>query len=440
MAGEPRIGYLGMDVLNNATVCNEAMGLIEAGVPLEVVSIYPVKKATFHQKESLCGLHDRVQSIYPLRRFRVVLALLCAPLLFGWRFWSMLSKAVFGPAEGPRQRMNLIFQTIPATVLAVKWRNKGIRHIHAHWANAATSVAMHAAELLGIGFSFTGHANDLFIQRIGLRAKIQRARFIVCISEFHRRFYVELGADPARVPVIYCGVDVDRLADTASDVPKAIPTRIVSVGRLVEKKGFTDLIAACALLRADGHSFECIIAGSGPEHYNLTQLIQDYQLEDVVYLSGRNVLQEDLPYLLASSQIFALPCVRDRDGDMDGLPQVLMEALACGVPTVSTRLVGIPDLVRDGQNGLLVEAEDVRGLTLALSRLLNFPHLATHLGEQGQSWVREHFSRDECVQRLKSLFVWAADQPGNSSPEPIYPSAPGSVTEYPERLLSKMLS
>jgi len=440
MAGESRIGYIGVDVLNNATVCNEAMGLLRAGVALEVVSVYSYETATFYQDETVRDLRDRVQSIYPLAPKKVVLALLAAPLSFGGRFWSMLARTVFGPAEGIRQRLTLIYQMIPALLLALQWRNKGIRHIHAHWAHTATSIAMHAAELLGVGFSFTGHANDLFVHRVGLKAKIQRARFIVCISEYHRRFYLDLGADPARLPVVYCGIDVHRLTATAADVPKAMPARILAVGRLVEKKGFGDLIAACTLLKTEGFDFECVIAGSGPEEYHLSQMIADHKLEGVVLLTGRTLLQEDLPILLASSQIFALPCIRDRDGDMDGLPQVLIEALACGVPTVSTRLVGIPDLVRDGSNGLLVEPEDVRGLALALARLLTYPQLATHLGEQGQSWAHEHFSRDESVRRLTGLFRWAAETPGISSPVIVYPSAPGSASEYPERLLTETAS
>ena len=426
-----RIGYIGVDVLNNATICNEATGLLGVGVPLEVVSVYRYDKATFYHDETLDKLRAAITSLFPLRIPNVIAAVGAAPFVFRARFFTMLSKALFGPAEGWKQRLTLLYQVVPALILAMRWRNQGIGHIHAHWAHTATSVAMHAAELLGIGFSFTGHANDLFVHRVALTAKVRRARFVVCISEYHRRFYMSLGADPARLPVVYCGIDTDRLSVDYS-VPKEPRPRIVSVGRLVEKKGFDDLISACALLRDDGVNFECVIGGSGPLKDELARLIEVNHLEGHVSLTGTAILQEKLPGFLSSARVFALPCVRDSEGDMDGLPQVLIEAMLCGLPVVSTRLVGIPDLVRDGETGMLVAPRDVRGLATAIQKLLASPEIASNLAENGQAWARAHFGLRETVQRLSELFNWAASTPGLSPPQNPWKAAPGSEHEYPE--------
>ena len=429
-----RIGYIGVDVLNNATVCNEATGLLGAGVPLEVVSVYPYKSATFYRDVTLESLRAAVSSLFPMRAMSVIVAAGAAPFVFGTRFVTMLTKAAFGPAEGWKQRLTILYQVIPALVLAMRWRNRGISHIHAHWAHTATSIAMHVSELLGVGFSFTGHANDLFVHRIGLTAKVRRARFVVCISEYHRQFFMTLGGDPERLPVVYCGIDSDRLAsDQAGSKPPR--PRIVSVGRLVEKKGFDDLISACALLRDDGLDFECVIGGSGPLLGELNQSITANHLEDRVFLTGTAVLQEKLPEFLGSATVFALPCVRDKDGDMDGLPQVLIEAMLCGLPVVSTRLVGIPDLVRDGETGLLVAPRDVRGMASAIQQLISSPTLATDLGDRGQAWAREFFSLRETVIRLSDLFNWAAANPGSSPPERLWPAAPGAAFAYFEPCL-----
>jgi len=402
------IGYIGVDVLNNATICNEAIGLIQAGVPLNIVSVRRFEQPTFYRDESLELLRGRIHTLYPLGPFAVLWAFLCAPWYFGWRFWKTLGKLLTSPCEGWRQRIRLIWHLVPAVCLAVYWRKKSIGHIHAHWAHTATSIAMHTAELLGIGFSFTGHANDLFVHRVALSAKIKRARFIVCISEFHRRFYLDRGADPKRLHVVYCGIDTDRFCTTAKEeTPLAIPV-ILGVGRLVEKKGFHHLIEGCALLSKRGVPFHCHIAGSGPEEQRLQSLIDTHGLGDRVRVSGRTVLQEELAPLLRSATIFALPCVRDREGDMDGLPQVLIEAMACGLPVVSTRMVGIPDLVQSGANGLLVEAEDTRAFAEAMERLLLNPGMLTHDVDRVAAWVQLHFSREETVRRLKQLFLWAA--------------------------------
>ena len=327
----------------------------------------------------------------------------------------MIFKAAFGPAEGLRERLTLLYQILPALVLAMRWRNRPIGHIHAHWAHTATSVAMHAAELLGVGFSFTGHANDLFVHKVALLAKVRRARFIVCISEYHRRLYIDLGADPARLKVVYCGIDTERFTIEPPQMPSARP-RIVGVGRLVEKKGFHDLIAACAILRTAGHRFECVIAGSGPERERLAAEVTRLGLDDLVRITGEPVLQEDLPGLLCSAGIFALPCVRDRDGDMDGLPQVLIEALLCGIPAVSTELVGIPDIILNGRTGLLVKPGDVEDLADAIGLLLTSPDLAARLGRQGREWALEHFGLDEAVSRLERLFHTAVSEPASAPP------------------------
>ena len=410
-----RVGYIGVDVLNNATICNEASGLLRAGVPLEIVSVYRHDRPTYYRDDNLDELRRSVTHIFPASRQEVLKAVVASPFVFGRRFGSMLGKAVFGPAEGFRQRLTLIYQILPALVLAMRWRRLPIGHIHAHWAHTATSVAMHAAELLGIGFSFTGHANDLFVHRVALLAKVQRARFIVCISEYHKQLYIGLGASPDRLKVVYCGIDTDRFVVPPRKETPARP-RIVGVGRLVEKKGFHDLISACAILSRKGIEFECLIAGSGPERADLEAKVTALNLEGIVKITGETVLQESLPDLLGSSSIFALPCVRDRHGDMDGLPQVLIEALLCGVTAVSTKLVGIPDIIRDGRTGILVTPGAVDELADALSTLLADPELSATLGAQGRDWALEQFSLQEAVSRLSRLFKVAASEPGSAPP------------------------
>ncbi len=435
-----KIGYIGVDVLNNATICNEATGLLDAGVLLDVVTVYRHDKATYYQDDSLASLRSTIWSIYPLGIFRPLWALFFAPWVFGIRFWTMLTKAIFGPVEGWKQRARIIYQVLPSVVLALRWRHKNIGHIHAHWAHTATSIAMHTAELLGVGFSFTGHANDLFVHRVGLIAKIRRARFIVCISEYHRRFYLDLGADAARLVVVYCGIDLARFAPGSGDLTRKT-RRVLSVGRLVEKKGFADLIEACGLLRDRGVELNCVIAGSGPDLGRLRQQVTELGLENVVRLTGETVLQEGLPALLDSARVFALACVQDRDGDMDGLPQVLIESLLQGVPSVSTRLVGIPDLIRDDETGFLVTPGDTSALADAIEILLDDDELAARLAAAGAEWSREHFGRDVAVRRMATLFAEASATDGRS-PLTYHPTAaPGAEAEYaPNRQANRLVT
>ena len=411
------LGYIGVDVLNNATICNEASALLGAGVPMRIVSVYRHRKATFYEDGSLAPLRDAIENLFPLPAGEVVRAVSAAPFRFGSRLISTFLKAAFGPAEGIREHLVLIWQFLPAIVLATRWRRHKIGHIHAHWAHTATSIAMHAAGLLGVGFSFTGHANDIFVHRVALAAKLRRARFVVCISGFHRRYYLGLGASPDRLPVVYCGIDGQRFRppNPGEGAGKA-PPRIVSVGRLVEKKGFDDLIAACGILRDRGVAFGCCIAGSGPLEPALREQVTRLGLDDLVEVTGETAVQERLPDLLRSGRLFALPCVRDSDGDMDGLPQVLIEAMMVARPCVSTDLVGIPDLVIDGRTGLLVQPRDIEALADAIDALIGDPARADRLGREAERWARAHFTIDEAVARLRALFEGVMAEPGTAPP------------------------
>ena len=425
---QSRIGYIGVDILNNATICNETTGLLERNVPLDLVSVYHVNKPTFHQDHSVELLKNRIHHLYPLRPLETAWNLARAPFVFGKRFFLALAKALTGRAEGPREKLKSLFHLLPALKLAYHWRHRHIAHVHCQWAHTAATIGMHAAELLGVGFSFMGHANDLFVHRVALADKVKRARFILCISEYHRRFYLNLGADPRRLHVVYCGIRLDRFRKTRSFNRDS--RRIVSIGRLVEKKGFDDLIRACAILRRRGLAFDCVIAGSGPEEERLQRLIAEHQLEECVQVTGRAILQEEIPELLRDARLFCLPCVVDSDGDMDGLPQVLIESMACRVPAVSTFLVGIPDLVRHEENGLLVETGNVAACANAMQRLLLDEETVQQYGAAAEQWAKSHFGREELVSRLKSIFTEVVEHPGHEAPRDPYPAAPGSAEQY----------
>ncbi len=430
-----RIGYIGVDVLNNATICNETTALLERDVPLDLVSVYNIKKATFYQDDTLKILEGRIHHLYPLNAVAMAWDILRAPFLFGGRFFTTLWKALTGKVEGPKQRLKMVGHLLPAIKLALHWRDKSINHVHCQWAHTATTIGMHAAELLGVGFSFMGHANDLFVHRVALEDKVRRARYILCISEYHRRFYLDMGADAKRLHVVYCGVSLDRFKESKPFNPDV--RRIVSVGRLVEKKGFDDLIRACAVLRDRGIEFECVIAGSGPEEANLNRLIDDFDLHNRVSITGEPILQEEIPDFLRSARLFVLPCVKDSDGDMDGLPQVLIESMACRVPSISTFLVGIPDLVRHEENGLLVETRNVAACADAIERLMEDDQLVQQFGGEAEAWAKAHFGRDELVSRLEQIFEWSAATPGQSAPDKLLPPAPGSEQLYDDPQFSR---
>lgn len=413
------IGYVCCDGFCEDTLQDEMMGLVRAGMALQVArsgrkrfTLSHFELSTFvDTTEPMCIVSGGVESL---------LALLVAPWRFGGRFWSMLGQAIRG---GPREgagRLALIKGVPPAALLALRWRGHGVRHIHAHGASGAATLAMHAAHLLGTGFSFTGQSRDLFVDRAGLGTKLRRARFVICISRFHRRFYIALGADPSRLALVHAGIDPDRLAPLARPRRRgeAGPARVLAVGPLEARSGLAHLIEACALLRDRGVAAECLIVGDGPEREALIERIRLRQLGSMVRVRAAASGDAELAGLLASARVFALPCVRARDGDMEGLPRILIEAMALGLPVVSTRIAGITDLIVDRRTGLLVQPGDEPGLATAIERLLGDEAAARRIGHQGRSWVRDHFNRKHTGAMLAGLIRTAVVRPGGDRAVP----------------------
>jgi glycosyltransferase involved in cell wall biosynthesis len=213
------------------------------------------------------------------------------------------------------------------------------------------------------------------------------------------------------------------------------PRRIVSVGRYVEKKGFTHLIEACRLLRTRGIDFECLIVGGGPLEAELQEQIAKAGLEGIVKLLGPRP-QEEVRQLLITAGVFVLACVPEAGGGSDNLPTVIMEAMAAGVPVISTKLAGVPEMIEDSVEGLLVEPADPEALSEAIARVLSNEDLNRRMGEQGHETARSKFGIESTVRSLKHILATHADLRVPEAArvvDPLLPNGPGLL----RRLLSR---
>jgi glycosyltransferase involved in cell wall biosynthesis len=293
----------------------------------------------------------------------------------------------------------------------------GAKHLHAHFASDPTRLASWARMLCGISYSVSTHAKDLFqdkrIDSIGLHYKLRAARFIVANSQFSATSLLASlngslnnGANPPqKIVTVYNGVDLDDFPARPEEPNE--PT-ILSVGRLIEKKGTKVLLDACAVLQQEGRQFVCDIIGSGPLRPGLQQQLTRLGLVSVVRLHGECPHERLLPFY-QRALIFVLPCVVSANGDRDILPNVLKEAMAVGVPVVTTRLGGIEELVTHGQTGLLVEAGDSRALAEAVGQLLADAELRRHLVTNARKVIEERFDLRTSFGRLKELLFEAVE-------------------------------
>jgi len=291
--------------------------------------------------------------------------------------------------------------------LAGEVRRREITHLHAHFGNVAASVARLAAYFAGIPYTLTAHAKDIFHQDVvsdALSCKLRDAAAVVTVSDFNEHYLHEhYGDAAARVTRIYNGLDLERFRFEA---PHSRPRIILSVGRLVEKKGFDVLIDACKLLKNEGVVFTCQIIGSGPDEAALQAQIARLNVQDVVALSGPRP-QREVIAAVQGAAVFAAPCVVGSDNNMDGLPTVLLEAMALGTPCVSTPVTGIPEAIFDGETGLLVPQRDPCALAVALRRLLDDAALRVQLATAARQRIETEFNVVQSTARLRDLFAAA---------------------------------
>ncbi len=294
--------------------------------------------------------------------------------------------------------------------LAHSLRASGARHLHAHFGGLAASAARIASRLCGIPWSFTAHARDIFhesVDREALARKLRDAACVITVSRFNAEYLVrELGAPAERLHVVYNGIDLSALP-LCEPAPASPEPLVLGVGRLIEKKGFTDLISACARLRERGVAFRCEIAGSGPLEEALRAQIGELGLGERVTLLGPLTQQETFERMRRAALI-AAPCVVAGDGDRDGMPTVLLEALALGRACVSTPVTGIPELVKHEDTGLLAPPGNPEALSQACERLLSDPGLCRSLAQRGRARMQRDFDLQRNAARQRELWNAAA--------------------------------
>lgn len=312
--------------------------------------------------------------------------------------------ALFSSDVTLARRPKVLWQGVAGVALARRIRAKQIAHIHSHMAHVPTTIAMYTAKQLGVSFSFTGHANDLFPNRTMLKEKLERATFTNCISHWHRAFYQSIvPKQDADYPVVRCGVDTRQYEPT--EPPRGELLQVLSVGRLVEKKGFDVLIkAAGRIASAGGPPMRIVIAGGGPDEEQLRALVKALPPTAQVELLG-DTDNDRVMDLMTQVDVFALPCRVATTGDRDGIPVVLMEAMARGRCVISGDLETIRELIEDGVSGIMIPPGDQEALEKVLTELATNRDMVDELGRAARKRIEDEFDLMLNAERIRAALL-----------------------------------
>jgi colanic acid/amylovoran biosynthesis glycosyltransferase len=402
----PRVGYVlkMYPRFSETFVVNEILAVEAGGAEVDIFSLRPPADGRFHES---------------LAEVRASVTYLRSGAIRAADAWTGLRNALPG-LPGIRDCLGELLDlpvvdALASVELAEAVRDRGLTHLHAHFGSVSTTVARLAARLAGVPYTFTAHAKDVFhdsVDTADLRRKLRDAAAVVTVSDFNlRHLRAVYGPAADRVVRVYNGLDLERFAYAS---PACRPRRVVAVGRLVEKKGFTDLLDALAVLARAGREVPCDLVGTGPLEPELREQAGRLGLAGQVCFLGA-LPSARVREVVRGGTVFAAPCVVGTDGNRDGLPTVLLEAMALGTPCVATPVTGIPEVVRDGVTGLLVPEADPVALAGALERLLDDGGLRVALASAARTLVEREFDVTAQAARLMPLFTGRRDGAGHAA-------------------------
>jgi glycosyltransferase involved in cell wall biosynthesis len=399
--------------LSETFILNEIISLEQRGVPIHIFSVREPDNGPSHKKVTQVRAKVTYLTLRPHWKQAVA-----ANLRLLWRqpgrYLRVLFQAITGRVSR-FQRFGPPWHFFEAAYLVNILSRSPADHLHAHFASTPTRVALFAHKLSGIPYTFTAHAKDIFAGDLeAFRVKLEGARAVVTCTQYNRDFLSKQYGPlcDGKLHCIYHGLDISQFKFSLSRRDEAGDPVILSVARLVEKKGLEDLIIAADILRRRGRTFKVEIIGSGPLRDPLKAHAQRLGLADRVSLVGAQAHDAVcLAYQRAS--VFVLPCVVASNGDRDGIPNVLLEAMASGVPVVSTPVSGIPELIESGVNGILVPQHDARSLADAIEGLLASRELSERLVRAARTKLESSFSLEASAEQLLAIFGRA--EPGEQS-------------------------
>ena len=404
MVNKRKIAYIvsNFPCYSETFVVRELLELKRRGYPITIFSLMKPKEEIIQEKAKIF-LKDTIY--IPFLSFGVLSTLFRFLFSKDPVLYSTLWEIVKGSIKNPLTLIKNLAIFPKSCHFAKIIKDKDFSHIHAHFGNFPATSALITSSLLKIPFTFTIHAHDIFYDTTFLGRKIEKAKKIIAISDYNKRFILERfpRLDKNKIDVIHCGLDFEKFKP-AEKSSIGQPLSIVSVGRIVPTKGIDTLIKICSSLKDKNLEFICKIAGSGPSEKHIRRLIKSLHLERYVFLVGPKK-EEEIIKLYQEADFFVLPVRREKTLDVqDGIPVTLIEAMSMGLIVISTPVSGIPELIDDGETGFLIEPYEYEKGAKIILKLIGDENLRRRIKEKARERVVQRFSLRDCVDRLEQVF------------------------------------
>ena len=405
----PTLGYIlkGYPRISETFISNEILLLEQLGFNLR---LFPMR----HPRESFS--HDSIKKV------KAQVDYLPTELL--QEFNRLLIPNIFLAAKKPKEfirtykfaskkfRKNRNLATLKHLLQAgyltnnLLEKDKSVRHLHGHFAHSPTSVTMFASMLSGLPFSFTAHAKDIYTSNPKhLKEKIDLAKFVTTCTQHNAEHLNNLAGDSSTpIYTVYHGIDTRLFDSKGASYTPSEPYQIMTVARLTEKKGLPTIYKALAILRDKGVSFTHTLIGNGDDKEAVLQIIRELNLQKNCQLLGTQTHTQVLDYF-RKSDLFVLGCEIAKNGDRDGIPNVLVESLAMGVPAISTNVSAIPEIIENNNTGLIVPPSDSKSLAAGMERLLTDQELRQRCITTGQNKVKSGFDNQTWTKQLAEIFL-----------------------------------
>jgi colanic acid/amylovoran biosynthesis glycosyltransferase len=408
-----RLAYLlsRYPAVSQTFVLNEVAELRRRGVE---VHTFTIRRAASEEilSPAYARAFDTTYAVLPPRTWHLLRAHARALIRRPTRYLATLLEAIRAGRLDLRAVLWQVFYFAEAMIVWDHCERRGIRHIHVHFPNVASDVAMLATRYGGPNwtFSMTLHGpTELYeISAHRVAAKVRRALFVVCISDYMRSQVMNFvdHAEWPKLHLIHCGIDAREFPGRKDDTAPSGGSSIIAVGQLEARKGHAILVEALSAMARAGGTAQLTIVGEGPERSALARLASELGVADRLNLTGA-VRHDEISEYLHDADVFCMPSFAE------GIPVALMEAMACGLPVVASRIMGIPELVDDGVSGTLVTPGNVQALAAALQAQLDDRALRARMGAAGREKVLREFALETSGTILVSLFgEYGVDGPG----------------------------